>query len=261
MVNFKRVEWYARRARAAYESAQVMASAYPDIVHAGEPAGTDVLYFIENSADESRQVITVRGTAELENALQDADYVREKDSTLGISVHKGIDEDARALYRDILPHIRRDYDICLTGHSIGAAIGTLLMMYLYQDGYQVRETINFGQPKFTNRAGAQAYPEIPLLRVVEPDDAIPLLPAATPMNSFGGIYTHLGCEVILLDGPDFIYLDQQEAMRKSRGSFWKQVGEESMEAHSMDNYLRAIAEKLDNSLQVPFSQREKCVAG
>jgi hypothetical protein len=238
-----------------------MAAAYPDIVHASVPAGTDVLYFIEHSADESRQVITVRGSDNLEDALQDADYVREKDSGLGISVHKGFDDAARALYRDLLPHLRREYDVCVTGHSTGAAISTLLMMYLYQDGYQVREAINFGQPKFTNRAGAQAYPEIPLLRVVAADDVVPLLPAATPMNSFGGIYTHLGREVILLDGPDFIYLDQQEAMRKSRGSFWKQIGEEGIEAHSMDNYLRAIADKLDNSLQVPFSLREKAIAG
>jgi hypothetical protein len=259
-VNFDAVDWYVRRASSAYLPTEAILNAYPDTVHVNSPDGTDVLYFLERCPDAQRQVVTVRGTDNVRNALQDAEYLREKDRALGISVHRGFDEDAHAVYRDLQPHLVQGYETRLTGHSLGAAISTLLMMYLHQDGYKVSQSINFGQPKLTNLGGAKAYAELPLLRVVDANDVVPLLPAATVLDSIDGIYTHLGRELVLLDGPHYAYLDQREAMHQSRESFWHDLGHESIQAHHIGRYVERVADKLGGSIEVAFSAREQYIS-
>ena len=261
MVNFEDIAWYAHRARVAYQDEQAIRKAYPETVHVAQPDGTDVLYFLEEFTDQQRQVVTIRGTDNVDNVLQDAEYLREKDHPLGISVHRGFDADTRAVYADLKPRLNPQYETLATGHSLGAAISTLLMMYLHDDGFRVGPSINFGQPKLTNKQGAEKYAELPLLRVVDGNDVVPLLPTATLLDSLGGVYTHLGQEVVLLNGPHYAFLDQQAAMHESRGSFWKDLGHESLKAHKVDNYVKNSADKLEESVQVPFKEREKYLKG
>ncbi len=256
-VSFRTIDWYAGRARIAYHAEEEIRAHYPETVYVGSPDSTEVLYFLELDHDHRRQVVTVRGTDNLENALQDAEYLRAKDSTLGIAVHRGFDADTRAIYADLKPRLNADYEVLLTGHSLGAAVSTLLMMYLQQDGFRVGGSVNFGQPKLTNEAGARAFASLPLVRVVDGEDVVPLLPADTLLDSIGGIYTHLGREVILLDGPYYVYLDRVEAERDSRGSFWRELGEESLAAHKVDRYVARVENKLSGSRQVAFDTREK----
>ncbi len=256
-VNFRAIDWYAGRARIAYQSEQEIRSVYPGTVFVGSPDNTDVLYFLELDHDKRQQVVTVRGTDNLENALQDAEYLRAKDSRLGIAVHRGFDKDTRAIYADLKPRLKPDYEVIVTGHSLGAAISTLLMMYLQRDGFALGLSVNFGQPKLTNQAGAQAFESLPLLRVVDGKDVVPLLPADTLLDSIGGRYTHLGREVILLDGPYYVYLDRVEAEQDSKGSFWHDLGQESLVAHKVDRYVARVAEKVSGSQEVDFKLRDR----
>lgn len=257
MIDFKNIAWYVERARVAYHAEDAIRAAYPNTVRVSTPDDTEVLYFLEVDPDRREQIITVRGTDNLDNALQDADYLRAEDSALGIPVHRGFDEDTRAVYADLLPHLNPDYDTYVTGHSLGAAISTLLMMYLHKDGYPVQRSVNFGQPKLTNKAGAKAFDQLPLMRVVDANDVVPLLPATTLLDSIHGVYTHFGEEVILLTGPHYVFLDQREAMRDSRGDFWHNLGHESMEAHHVDLYAQQVTDKESNSVEVPYKDREK----
>ncbi|MEZ5632891.1 lipase family protein [Nitrosomonas sp.] len=72
------------------------------------------------------QIISVRGTANLKNIKEDAEYIQSKNNKLNIYVHKKFDEDAFKIYQDILPYLKKDYAVKLTGHSLGAAIAALL---------------------------------------------------------------------------------------------------------------------------------------
>lgn len=254
-VDFPSIDWFAGRAQAAYLEPGKIRTAYPDTVFVGTPAHTKVLYFLETRPEERRHIVSVRGTDNLENVLQDAEYLRAEDNALGIAVHRGFDTDTRVIYADLKPRLNQRYEIYLTGHSLGAAVSTLLMMYLQKDGFRVVKSVNFGQPKLTNKSGALAFRDLPLTRVVDGKDVVPLLPADTPLDSVGGEYTHLGRAVILLDGPFYAFLSRDEALQASQGSFWRDFGEESVEAHKVGRYRSRISVKLGDSEEVPFPDR------
>ncbi|MEM1140974.1 MAG: lipase family protein [Pseudomonadota bacterium] len=256
-VSFDIVHGYVERAQLAYASRDDIKARYPHIVRIATPANTDVLYFLELNPDTKEQIISIRGTDNLENALQDAEYLRAEDSALGIAVHRGFDEDARKIYADLKPYLRKDYETFLTGHSLGAAISTLLMLYMLDDGFDIRASVNFGQPKLTNITGAKLFADVPLLRVVDANDVVPLLPADTLLDSIDGQYAHFGRELILLSGPHYSYLTEQQAMQTSKGSFWMDLGHESLEEHKISRYVAGILDKLQHNIEVGFEQREQ----
>ncbi len=256
-IDFDCINWYAKRAKAAYyKTNQEIQSEFKDTIRIATVPGTEVQYFLERNIKNGYQVITVRGTANLKNVLEDADYVTMKNHKLDIRVHKGFNDDTTKLYADVSPHLNKQQPVYVTGHSLGAAISTLLMMYLHKDGFKLEHSINFGQPKVTNKSGVEHYDFLPLTRIVDKNDVVPLVPPITLLDSLHGIYEHLGNEVILLEGEHFVYLDEHNAERESVGSFWENIGNESIEDHFMDNYLANIASKVKQSVQVPYDKRE-----
>nr|WP_292955467.1 lipase family protein [Nitrosomonas sp.] len=200
--------------------------------------------------------MSVRGTANLKNIKEDAEYIQSKNNKLNIYVHKGFDEDAFKIYQDILPYLKKDYAVKLTDHSPGAAIAALLMIYLYEDGFDIDRLINFSQPKFTNKQGALRYHTLPLTRIVNENDVVPLLPPATLVNALHGSYKHMGDEVILLKGVEYIYLEQHQAETKKVEGFWDNIDHESVKEHFIANYLKNINSILAKAIQVPYSSRE-----
>jgi len=235
----------------------VIRNAFPKTVRVATLSTTDVQYFVETDADQAVQVITVRGASNLKNAKEDAEYFQSQNKKLGIYVHRGFDAYTMALYTDVLPFLNQGLKVKLTGHSLGAAISTLLMMYLHEGGFQVEKSINLGQPKVTNTKGVAAYKFLPLLRVVDGNDLVPLVPPLTLLDSLHGVYEHLGPELILLSNEHYAYLEESDAERKSVGSFWENLCHENVEQHFMDNYLNNILSKSDKLIQVPYSEREK----
>ncbi|MBT4210367.1 MAG: hypothetical protein HOE18_00760 [Porticoccaceae bacterium] len=51
------------------------------------------------------------------------------------------------MYENLKPPLLVDHQIKLAGHSLGAAISMLLMLYMHEDGFSVARSINLGQPK------------------------------------------------------------------------------------------------------------------
>ena len=259
-INFSDILWHAERAKAAYEKPDVIKTKFPNTVFVKTLKKIDVQYFIETFKKDKLHVISVRGTNNLKNFKQDVEYIPTKNKKLGIYVHKGFDRDTSRILRDILPRLNKDYAVKVTGHSLGAAIASLLMINLHEEGFQIRPSVNFGQPKFTNKKGAKKYKFLPLLRVVNENDLVPLVPPVTLIDSTHGRYVHFKPEVILLDGTKYVYLDDHDASRTLPGSFWLNIEHASVENHFMDNYLKDIKSKLLKADQVPYKDREKYIS-
>ncbi len=255
-IDFDEIEAYALRASAAYNSEQQIKQSFPNTVRVTQVAGTEIQYFLEFNPNEKLQYISIRGTANLKNVKEDVEYIKSRNKKLDIYVHSGFDENTIKIYNDILPFLKRDYKVRLTGHSLGAAISTLLMMYLYEDGFQVERSFNFGQPKVTNKEGVQRYGFLPLTRVVNENDVIPLVPPVTLLSALHGTYQHMGDEVILLKGENYVYLEQHHAEEHSVEGFWENIDHESVTEHFIANYLINIKSKLEKSVQIPYAQRE-----
>ena len=254
--NFEVIKWFALRAKAAYDQEAQIRAAFPDTVRVNLVPDTDVQYFLELDSKAGIQAINIRGTANLQNIKQDTEYIPSKNKRLNIYVHSGFDADTYKIYLDILPFLKKEFKVRLTGHSLGAAISSLLMIYLHADGFDIERSINFGQPKFTNKDGVNRYEFLPLTRVVDENDVVPLVPPVTLLDSLHGMYEHLGDEIILLEGPYFTYLEQHDAERKSVWSFWENIGEESISEHYMASYIKNLDSKLASAIPVPYAQRE-----
>lgn len=255
-VDFNDIQWFAIRAKAAYSSPAEIKQQFPNTVRVATVADTHVQYFLERDDAHKHQVITVRGTANLANIREDAECLPSKNTKLNIVVHSGFDEDAHRVYQDIKPHLKSDYKTVVTGHSLGAAISTLLMMYLHEDSYRLLPSANFGQPKVTNELGAKAYDFLPLTRIVDNQDPVPELPPRTLMDAVHGAYQHLGDEVILLPQQFYVYLNEHAVAQQSADTFWNNLGEQRVSDHYMANYLKNIAPKLEKAEAVEFKHRQ-----
>jgi len=258
-IEFSEVYWFAQRAKGAYATEQQIKTDFPQTILVKTLTDIDVQYFVEEFNERKLQVISVRGTSNFKNALQDIEYMQVNDNELGIFVHKGFNHTAIKVYADLQSILKKDYQIAVTGHSLGAAIATLVMMHLHSDGYELSPSINFGQPKVTNHKGVSRFKTLPVMRVVNKEDVVPMVPPVTVLDSVHGIYQHLGEEIILLPDSYFVYQDQHDASRLSIGSFWRNLGHERVEDHYMDQYLTNIEPKLIRAEQISYADREQFV--
>ena len=257
-INFNELTDYGRRAKAAYApEAQIMAS-YPKTVRVAEPGNTKVRYFLEQDKAAKTQYITVRGTANKVNLHEDMDAKVRIDPKSGLPVHEGFDNDARAVYADLKPYLQKGYTTRVAGHSLGGAVAALVAIYAKADGYTVEKIVTFGQPRFTTKEGVAQLSSLPLTRVVDENDIIPMLPPGGG-NKAEGAYDQVGPEIILLDGPHYVYLPNHIADRLAVGELWRDLAIADLQDHKMDNYLRRLADKSKGAVEVAYDQREKYV--
>lgn len=250
--NFVEVMSYAKRSEAAYSTPEIIRQRFPQTIRVAVPENTKVQYFLEMSPEQKTQTISIRGTANFIDVLLDAEIFIEESVGLGIPVHTGFQRLALRVYEDVKPYLHKDYKTRLTGHSLGAAVAAILMLYMQDDGYTVERVINFGQPKFTTALGAKRFADVPLLRVVDSDDVVPLLPPRLLRHPVHGPYEHLGEEVILLGGTSFIQLNEHDSSVVSVDSFWRNIKHASLKDHKMKRYLMRIAPKQSDPQQVSY---------
>jgi hypothetical protein len=260
-INFREVYAYAERANAAYGAKSVIRSKYPQTVRINAPGQTDVMYFLERNDKTRTQFITVRGSANSANFSEDLDIAVREDRKASIPVHSGFDLAARTIYQDVKPHLKPGYKTHLTGHSLGGAVAAIVTIYMIEDGVEVVRVVTFGQPRFTTADGVKRLSFLPLARVVDENDMIPMVPPATALHPTFGAYEHVGSEVILLEGQNIVYLPAHDANRISVGEFWRSTSFADLEDHKMEKYLKRIADKTKGTIEVPYNKREEFVVG
>jgi hypothetical protein len=241
-MDFAEILAYARRANAAYQDeAAIRAVVGPGpVLTVADLPGVDVRAFVEVDEARDRQWVVVRGTANLKNAAEDADYAKVEAPELDVPVHEGFVEDARAVWSFARPLLRPGLPTRLTGHSLGGALAVLLAMRLRVDGVPLDRVVTFGQPKVTTEAGVALFRDLPLLRVVNHDDPVPLLPWETPGAALGGLFRHLGAELRLTDRGTWELLPEHRAERYLLTSFAARLGRENPKEHEMARYLTKL---------------------
>jgi hypothetical protein len=255
-VDFGELSVYGYRARAAYRSEQEIRTAYPQTTRIAEAGQTGVRYFLEQDDTRKVQYLSIRGTANKKNMHEDVEARLMSDGRIGIPVHTGFDQDAQAVYADVKPYLKKGYITHVTGHSLGGAVASIVAIYAIQDGHNVIKVVTFGQPRFTTVDGIKRLGFLPLTRVVDENDVIPMLPPGI-VNRKHGPYDHAGAEIILLDGPRYVYLTQHDASRLAVGEFWRSIGTADLPDHKMDNYLKRMSSKTKRAVEVAYNQREK----
>ena len=257
-IDFAELEAYAERSGAAYRAKQVIKAKYPKTIRISSPGDTGVRYFLEQDDAAKTQIITVRGTADQKNFAEDLNITVRTDRQADIPVHAGFDLAARAIYSDATPYLKRDYKIYVTGHSLGGAVAALVTIYAIEDGFRVERVITFGQPKFTTAAGVRRL-RFPLIRVVDENDLVPMLPPATAIDPQFGPYEHVGPEVILLQEKRYVYLPAHDANRITIGEFWRSIGIADLPDHKINRYINRIVDKIKGAAEVTYNQREKYI--
>jgi len=252
---------YALRSNTAYDSDAAIKAKYPLTIRINSPQQAHVKYFLERDNKAHRQFITVRGTDNNKNLGEDLTVAVREDRKVDIPVHQGFDSAARAIDNDVKPYLKPGYETYVTGHSLGGAVAALVAIYLIEDGVPVKQVVTFGQPRFTTADGVKRLHFLPLTRIVDENDIIPLVPPSGQLDPRFGPYEQVGPEVILLEGPDYVYLPFHDASRISLGEFWRSLTFADLQDHHMAKYLKRIADKTRAANQVPYTERERFVLG
>ena len=254
---------FAARASAAYDSTDAIRQSYPKTILVHSPGTIDVQYFLEQDNEANTQHITIRGTANRENFLEDIDFTVHETPNAAIPVAKGFDLVARRILADVTARLSKQHTTYVTGHSLGGAVAALLAFYLIEDGYNVGRVVTFGQPRFTTSDGVRpgylrALTGV-LVRVVDENDVVPMLPPGSERTGNYGPFEHVGREIILLNGAYYVDLPDHIADRLSVDESWREWASARLGDHHMANYLARLSTKSAGAVRVPYQDREKFV--
>jgi triacylglycerol lipase len=240
---FPRALEYAERASAAYETDDAIRQRFGQgtEVSIRDIPGLDIKAFVEVDRAKRLQWVAVRGTASLANVRVDCEYHRDSETRLGCPVHRGFYDSAVGVYGFARPLLDPAFETRVTGHSLGGAVAAVLLMMFENDGLKLGRAMTFGQPKVTNGQGVERYGRLPLLRFVNHDDPIPLVPPASFLPGHGkGAYRHFGAEVWLEDNGQFEFFPEHPAQARDVTSFWNHLGEENPAEHLIANYIHKM---------------------
>lgn len=256
-VDFIAIHKQAGFAKAAYQDedkirALLESSNYTLTLYKTAP-DIQISYFLATNKQTKTQVVSVRGTSNIENAMVDILLKLRVDQNTGIQLHEGFAFAARQVYAELKPLLKADYKIRTTGHSLGGAVALILAMYLDADQFNIDQVITFGQPKVTNIAGANKISHINIIRVVTPLDVVPLVPPLDPLDINNlDVYWHAGKEVILLAENQYAILAGLDSMLRATRFTQQPFNQENIENHNMSVYLGMIDAKTKSSRLVPY---------
>ena len=256
-VNFAVLHQHAIFARAVYQSEDnvrvlIESSNYSLTLYHTIP-GTQISFLLATNKLTRTQIIAVRGTTNIENAMIDISLKLVLDQKTGIRLHDGFSFAAKQVYAELKPMLKADYKINVTGHSLGGAVALILAIYLDVDQFDVEQVTTFGQPKVTNIAGANKIQHINIIRVVTPLDLVPLVPLFDPLDlSNVDIYWHAGKEVILLANSQYAVLQGTESMLRASGFTQRLLSEENLQHHQMTLYQNMVRARIKSSKLVAY---------
>ena len=203
-------------------------------------------FFVFVDHEKEQQFVVIRGTHNLQNAIDDLRYLRTQDEKLGMLLHDGFRDYASVIYRELetvdFAPLSTSYDTMVIGHSLGGAAAVILGAYLEEQGFNLAFIVTFGQPKVTNEEGAKKLEELPLVRIVNNGDVVTNIPIVTFLTAKNGRFEHSGLEM-LLHGDQRIRLDYQG---KTDGWDLSLEGQlqavNPVEKHGIAHYLKKVRE-------------------
>jgi triacylglycerol lipase len=247
------IKWFAEFATYAYKREHdKIKQKYKDYDIIYVNTINEIQYILLADENTKTYYISIRGTSNSHNALQDINFLKDKSFRLGIHLHTGFHRTAEMIADDLLTRMDKTWSIYVTGHSLGGAAALIVAWYLDFSGYTIDECITFGQPKVTDSHGVRALRgKIKHTRVVNETDVVPLVPpAGTHMNR----YAHGGELIKLLDHGKFCYLEEPDSLNYGVNSFWLWSARESFSFYEMgkelpDHYMTSYIENIDKMIE------------
>jgi hypothetical protein len=129
----------------------------------------------------------------------------------------------------------------------------ILAINLDADGYKIAGVTTFGQPKVTDKSGAEKFKHIPITRVVNENDMVPHIEAK--FMELPSIYWHLGEELVMFPGSFYSTLNGKESMLRGLTVLKASVTARDLDAHKMEVYMARINKKMSAAENVPYSER------
>ncbi len=256
-VNFVEIREMARFANAAYDTEtgirQLVESSDYKLLQYHTIADVQIAYFLAFSDISRTQIISIRGTANIENAMVDISLKLKPDADIGVALHAGFAFAAKQVFTELKPLLKPGYKIRLTGHSLGGAVALILAMYLDENQFDVDRVITFGQPKVTNIPGTEKFQHLDIIRVVTPHDLVPLMPLFDPLDINNlDVFWHAGKEVILLEESSYAILEGTSSMLRATKFTQKPLSPENLKDHQMSVYLNLVDARMASSKLVPY---------
>lgn len=235
------------------EISKILGSSQYQLSYYGTASKHQVAFFIVTNEAKKTQSIAVRGTSNIENALINASLKLILDEKTGLKFHDGFSLVSRQIYTALKPHLKSDYSIHTTGHSLGGAVALILAAYLHSDKFSVATVTTFGQPKVTNFEGANSLNHLDIKRIVLPNDLVPLIPPFDPLDIQNlDIYWHAGKELILLKDTQYTIVEGVDAMLRATKFTQEPLNEGNLVNHKMSIYRQAVNKKTPLAKQVAY---------
>jgi len=145
----------------------------------------DINGFIGYLPAHSSIYVVFRGSQSFQNFVEDMELIQSNYTYCdNCKVHSGFLASQLSIEQDALTEVNRlqslfpDYQIVVTGHSLGAALATLFSVTLYHNGIKNPRLFNFGSPRIGNINTAAYISELlpDINRITNHKDAVPHLP-------------------------------------------------------------------------------------
>ena len=208
--------------------------------------------FLVTDDQRNLQILSIRGTV-TGNDLADGIDVRKLGKIFSdgkIMYFRGFLEETNHLFTAVRPRLKKDYDLRIIGHSRGGAMALILYKMLTNAGFDPAkiEVVTFGQPKITNRDGANKYGRLNLTRVVNGRDLVPRYPFFGPIANVNGRYIQFGQAVYLWKDRAWSLVPSAEERRITRKQHFIKIGEARVRFHPIKRYIERLGRVDKNKL-------------
>jgi triacylglycerol lipase len=229
---------YVSRAAAAYDDPHKIRQQFgkSSTIHIGLLEQFSLLAFVEIDDAEKVQWVVIRGTDNFDNVKTDVNCHERIDASVGVPIHDGFLESSCAVYDFARNLLVPGYETRMTGHSLGGAVAAILMMRFSHEALDLGACVTFGQPKVTDEEGVERYRHLPLWRVINEDDVVPMMPP----TFFTDAFHHFGHEVHLRHGGGYEVFTEHQSELSPDGSFWANIGDMDISDHHIAHYVTKV---------------------
>ena len=222
-----------------------------DVVAGSDPSSSsdsDSGSFDED--DETSETSDAEACADIDWSSATPESLARLGCTDHLPMHRGYRIVARECADALAPLMTPGYSAQLTGHSLGGAVAVATALLFRSRGVAVSKVVTFGAPKLGPRETRDAAEPLDILRVVQKDDLIPLLPMSRPFVRKP--YVHLGEGVVLDNDAPGRYARLSKEWGTA-GILWKQRRHTGYARGESEAARAARARASDASRGVPAS--------